>query len=267
MSGTVISVINNKGGCGKTTTSINLAHVLGKKSKKVLVIDNDSQCNSSSILLNQVNIANSLFHIISQNIPVETGIYATNYKSVFCMPNDPRTAALEIPLARQLNESFLLYRRKLKDYVCNQFDLILIDNPPNLGLFTAMGLHMSDFVIIPNEAGSKFSLEGLLNAVSFINEIREPENPDQPKNPDLKFLRLLITKVDKRTNASNAIVEHIKNSFSKDQIFKTAIPVNAAFQQAELMNETIIKFRSNAPGAKAYTEVAKELLAILKLAT
>jgi len=257
--GKVISIINNKGGCSKTTTACTLAHALGRKSKKILVIDNDTQCNTLNILLHKKNIENSLYHLLSQDVPVETCIYATNYKSVFCLPNNQRTAAFEIPLLRkELKNSLLLYNNKLKEYVCNNFELILIDNPPNLGLFTAMSLYMSDFAIVPNDAGSKFSLEGLINAVSFIEEIKNSGNSD------LKFLRLLITKVDRRTNASNAIVEHIKNSFPDKQRFKTTIPINAAFQQAELFNQTIIKFRSNAPGAIAYKQVADELINIIK---
>jgi len=257
MSGVIISIINNKGGCSKTTTTCNLAHALSKKSKKILVIDNDTQCNSTSLMIKE-GFANSIYHILSQNISIQTCVYLTKYRSVYCIPNDQRTAALEISLAKNLKESLFIYRDKLKKYVKDNYDFILIDNPPNLGIFVAMALYMSDFVIVPNDTGSKFSMEGLLNAVSFIDEIRNTGNPD------LKFLRILITKVDKRTNASNTIIEHIKNTFTKEQVFKTIVPVNASFQQAELMDQTLIRFKSNAPGAKAYIDIADELLDILK---
>ncbi len=258
MAGIVISIINNKGGCAKTTTTVNLAHALDKEGKNVLVIDNDSQCNTSTMLINIASaINNTLYNLISQNIPITTCIYPTSYRRISLIPNDQRTAALEIPLAKNMPESFFIYRDKIRDYVLNSFDIILVDNPPNLGFFVAASLYMSDFVIVPNEAGSMFSFEGLLNAVEFINEIRENGNPD------LRFLRLLISKVDRRTNAGANIIRLIRETFKPNQIFETIIPVNAAFQQAELKKQSIFKFQINSPGAKAYRLLAAELLTIL----
>lgn len=259
MPGIVISIINNKGGCAKTTTTVNLAHALDKEGKNVLVIDNDSQCNTSTMLINNTSsINNTLYNLLNHNIPVTTCIYPTAYRRISLLPNDQRTAALEIPLAKNMPESFFIYRNKLRDYVLKSFDITLIDNPPNLGFFVAASLYMSDFVIVPNEAGSMFSFEGLLNAVEFINEIRENGNNE------LRFLRLLITKVDRRTNAAANIIRLIKETFEPNQIFETIIPVNAAFQQAELQKQSIFKFQINSPGAKAYRMLAAELLAILE---
>lgn len=259
MPGIVISIINNKGGCAKTTTAINLAHALDKEGQNVLVIDNDSQCNSSGMLLKNIAVVNNtLYNLISQNVNIATCIYPTSYKRISVLPNDQRTAALEIPLAKNMPESLFIYRDKMRDYVRRSFDIILIDNPPNLGFFVAASLYMSDFVIVPNEAGSMFSFEGLLNAVEFINDIREDGNPD------LRFLRLLITKVDRRTNAAANIIRMIRETFAPDQIFDTIIPTNAAFQQAELQKKSIFRFQINSPGAKAYRALAVELLAILE---
>lgn len=259
MSGIIISIINNKGGCSKTTTTCNLAHTLGKLNKKVLVIDNDSQCNSTDILLDGIDIGNSIYDILtSSKVIIAKCIYSTTYSNVFCLPNDQRTAALEIALAKEFPESLTKYRNKIRDYARSNYDIVIVDNPPNLGLFVAMSLYMSDFVIVPNEAGSQFSLEGLLNAVEFINDIRENGNPD------LKFLRLLITKVDRRTNACTAILAQIEQSFSKDQVFKTIIPINAAFQQAELLKKTLVRHAGGTPGAKAYKSLANELVTLLK---
>ena len=140
--------------------------------------------------------------------------------------------------------------------------MIFIDNPPNLGVFTTQALLMSDAVIVPVEAGSRFSVQGLTTAVKFIEEIRS-EKSEEFGNPNLRFLRLLITKVDRRTNASNAIVEHIASVFPEGQRFENTIPVSAPIQQAELFRETVLKFRSNAPGATAYRKLADELVGIL----
>jgi cellulose biosynthesis protein BcsQ len=164
MPGIIISVINNKGGCGKTTTVVNLAHWLGKMGKRVLAIDNDSQCNCS----------------IKHNSKLPTCIYNTNhYMSVYCMPNDREKTAYEEPrlasllVKGRIEESLLLYRNRMRDYTRNNFDVVLVDNPPNLGLFTTMSLHMADFVIVPNEAGSRFSLEGLMNSSTKSGSIRK----------------------------------------------------------------------------------------------
>jgi chromosome partitioning protein len=149
-------------------------------------------------------------------------IYNTNhYMSVYCMPNDREKTAYEEPrlasllVKGRIEESLLLYRNRIRDYSRNNFDIVLVDNPPNLGLFTTMSLHMSDFVIVPNEAGSRFSLEGLMNAVGFIDEVRE--HPEI-SNPDLRFLRLLITKAEisfppmRRFNRLNCCTKRSSNS-------------------------------------------------------
>jgi len=257
MSGVIISIINNKGGTGKTTTTCNLAHILGKNDKNVLVIDNDSQCNSSKILLDGIDYTNTMYNLIKDAIQVSDCIHFTKYSNVSCLPNDEMVSALEIFLAKAFPNSLYLYREKIREYAKDNYDIILVDNPPTLGLIVAMSLYMSDFVIVPNDAGSKFSLEGLIKAISFINDIREKANPD------LKLLRLLITKVDRRTIASTAILQQIKKTFGEDEVFETTIPINTAFQQAELSDKTLCRFRPNATGAKAYKELSRELLIIL----
>ncbi|MBM3120279.1 MAG: ParA family protein [Chloroflexi bacterium] len=257
MSGIIISIINNKGGTGKSTTACNLAHILGKLGKKVLVIDNDSQCNSSKILLDGIDYTNSMYELINDDIPVDYCIHFTKYSNVSCLPNNEMVSALEISLAKAFPISLYLFKDKIRNYAKDKYDITLVDNPPTLGLVVAISLYMSDFVIVPNDAGSKFSLEGLVKAVSFINDIQEKANPD------LKLLRLLITKVDRRTLASTAILQQIKKTFGEDEVFGTAIPINTAFQQAELADKTLCRFRPTAAGAKAYKELARELLVIL----
>lgn len=255
--GVIISIINNKGGTGKSTTACNLGHVLGNMGKKVLVIDNDSQCNTSRILLDGIDYNTSMYDIINDDIDVSKCIHITQYANVSCLPNDEMVSALEISLAKSFPESLFLYRRKIRNYAKENYDITIVDNPPTLGLIVAMSLYMSDFVIVPNDAGSKFSLEGLIKAVSFINDI------SRKANPDLKLLRLLITMVDRRTLASTAILQQIKKTFGPEEVFETIIPINTAFQQAELVDKTLCRYRPMASGAKAYKELAKELLNIL----
>jgi len=263
MENIIISVLNNKGGCGKTTTVVTLAHIIGKDKKlRVLAIDNDTQGNAGDILLKGVNYDNNLYNLIIENAPIPTCIYRTaEYKNVWCLPNDPEyMAAYEVDLSKDYKR----YRAALQEYVRQHFDLVLIDNPPNLGTFTLQALGMSDACIVPTEAGSRFSTQGLINAMKFIEEIRTSDNTEF-SNPELRFLKLLITKVDKRTNASNAIVEHITEMFPPEQRFETVVPVSAPIQQAEMYGETVLKFRSGAPGTTAYRKVADELVTALEV--
>jgi len=255
--GVIISIINNKGGTGKSTTACNLGHILGNMGKTVLVIDNDSQCNTSRILLDGIDYNTSMYDLIKDNKKVSDCIHFTQYANVSCLPNDEMVSALEISLAQAFPASLYLYRNQIREYAINNYDITIVDNPPTLGLIVAMSLYMSDFVIVPNDAGSKFSLEGLIKAVSFINDI------SREANPDLKLLRLLITKVDRRTLATTEILQQIKKTFGPDEVFETIIPINTAFQQAELADKTLCRFRPMAGGAKAYKELAKELLKIL----
>ena len=261
MNGIVISIVNNKGGVGKTTTTVNLAHALTRHNKRVLVIDMDSQCNATSLLLpNGVrrNTMYELFDFEGHDIQAEKCIHATPYENLFCLPNSEDTGALEPLLMGELPKSFMVFRKKIRDFVKQRYDFTLIDDPPNMGFFVVSSLYASDFVIVPNEAGSSFSIEGLLKAIKLINDIREKGNKD------LRFLRLLITQVDRRLAMSKITINDIKENFSKDQIFETTIPINAAFQKAESLHQTILRYDSRTPGAKAYRALAIEVINIFE---
>lgn len=259
--GFIISIANNKGGVGKTCVAVNLADGLARQGQKVLVVDNDSQCNGTMILLSKgFRIEKSLYDLLDpeQNQSVQDCIYATPTDGLSCLPNIPDTATLEPYLIKSSPDSLFTLRRKLRDYAIKNYDFTLIDNPPNLGSFVLGSLFCSDFVIIPNQAGSAFSLEGLRKAIKLVNEVRENGNPD------LKFLRLLINMLDKRTLVSKVILSTIAQNFPPDQVFKTTIPDSTAFQQAELANETILRYAGGSTGAKSYRELAKELLGIFE---
>lgn len=255
--GIIISILNNKGGVGKTTATCNLAHALTKLGKKVLVIDMDSQCNSTSLLLSgNKDQPNSLFELLSPDspdFPAEKCIYPTSYVDLYCIPNIQDTAGLEPDFITEAPESFFVLRKKVREYAQSRFDYTIIDNPPNMGTFVIISLYCSDFVIVPIEAGSAFSIEGLTKAIKLINNIRNNGNED------LRFLRLLINKLDRRTSESKAALTYISDVFSDDQVFETIIPSCASFQKAERANETILRHAPSTSGNRAYRSLAEEL--------
>jgi chromosome partitioning protein len=255
--------MNNKGGVGKTTVSCNLAVALTRFKKRVLVIDMDSQCNTSGILLpRNTSIKQSLYELLDPGektpVPIEDCIYTSKHEGLYCLPNVEETSGLEMDLISIYPKSLQMLRDKIKGYVLNNFDFTIIDNPPNMGIFVVNSLYASEFVIVPNDVGSAYSLDGLRKALDLINSVRESGNPN------LRFLRLLINRVDLRTAISKVIISDIQNRFNNDQFFKTMVPVNTCLQQAEYLKETVSRRYPTSRATKAFRELAKELLTILK---
>ncbi len=261
--GVIIAIINNKGGVGKTTVACNLGHALGVAGRRVLVVDLDSQCNTSHLLFPQpAQPRLSLYELLApgrESAAVADCIVATRYDNVYCLPNVPETAALAPNLTVAAPESLLRVRRLLRDYALAHFDFTLIDNPPDIGFFVLSALHTADFAVVPVKAGSAFSVAGLVQAVRQINDIR------RQGNRDLRLLRLLVNQVDRRTSISRAIAEQLAQTFRPDQIFKTSIPVNTLFEQAEAAGQTLVEFSPGAAGAQAYHSLAQEIMAIFPL--
>jgi cellulose biosynthesis protein BcsQ len=220
----------------------------------------DTQCNATSILCSKDFGRNTLYEIFAESdVHIEQCIYPTEYERLFCLPNTNDTSALEPPLLRALPDSFEIIRQRIRHYAQDSYDFTFLDCPPNMGFFVVSALHASDFVIVPVLAGSAFSVEGLSKAIDLINDIRTNSNPD------LKFLRLMINQVDRRTAMAKVSIDQINKHSTPDQIFKTMIPVNAAFQRAENEAKTIIRYDPTTLGAKAYRSLAHELLGIFAL--
>ena len=257
--GKIIAVVNNKGGVGKTTLTANLAHSLANRKKSVLVVDLDSQCNATSLLLAPGQVKNSLYELLGEaGTPAEAAVYHTAYEGLRCLPNVEETSALEMDLlAHGLPQAYQLLRDRLRTFAVGSYDYTILDCPPNLGFFVISALYCSDFVIVPILAGSAFSVEGLAKAVNLIGQVREASNPD------LRFLRLLVNAVDMRTSMSRISIEQLQTHFGRDQIFKTTIPTSSAFQQAEHVRKTVIRHAPHSPGAKCYRELAREVENIL----
>ncbi len=263
----IVAVANHKGGVGKTSLTVSLGTALAVKGKRVLVIDNDPQANSTAILMTNGGIPSGGASIADLLDPdrqppspatVSASIYPTGTKHLNVIPNTPDTSGLEMEFARQFPDSLSYLRRAIRDYAVAHYDITLIDNPPTLSFFVTQALHAADAVVVPVEAGSSFSLHGLTGILDMVDATQANGNPD------LKFLRLLINRVDQRTSVAKSHIEQIRRTFGSDQVFSVIIPQNTAVQQAEYFNETIFKHAPSSRAAKAYRQLALEFIRILE---
>lgn len=260
--GRIISIINHKGGVGKTTTAVSLGEALSREGLHVLVVDLDSQCNATDMLLPGKHFEYTVFDVLNpeqEDLEAAQCIYETRTPRLHCLPNRPDSIYLEPQLIGMGPAGFQLFRKRLQSYLRMNYDLTIVDNPPNLGTFVASSLLASDWVIIPCDAGSAGSSRGFSKALAFIEEIRDSGNSD------LRFLKALITKVDRRTSIWKAIIDQKTQELGDNWVFETVIPMNTDFQKAEYSDKTIFQTRPGAPGAVAYGELARELLASLDL--
>jgi cellulose biosynthesis protein BcsQ len=262
MPGIVICCANNKGGIGKTCAAVHLAVALARNRQRVLVVDNDAQCNSTGILLSSNTlIRKSLYEIYDaprEPVNLANCVYASKYKGVYCLPNVGQTSGLEINLAARYPESLYCLRNSIRDFAVREFDYAILDCPPSLSLFVANALYASDFTIVPIDAGSAYSLDGLRKVLELIGSVQASGNPG------LRLFRLLVNRVDKRTAISRIILDDIARRFSGQQVFETSVPVNTAFQQAEYVNETVFRYHAASRGAKAFRGLAREVMEIVQ---
>jgi cellulose biosynthesis protein BcsQ len=251
----IISIVNNKGGVGKSAVSQNLGHALAIRGKRVLVIDQDPQSNTTSVLAPPLP-QKTLYNLYHENTPVEEVIQPTIYKNLDILPNSNRTDTLEATLYRDLENSFFMLRDRVRKVAEENYDITLIDCPPNLGLFVLMALIASDSAIVPIEAGSRYSLDGFRSAHEAIL------SASKNINHDLRFLRAVINMTDKRTTTSKTSVEYLRKNFGK-LIFETTIPRNVQIQAAEGNRQTIHQLAPSSISATRFKALADELIFLL----
>lgn len=252
----MIVVANNKGGSTKTTTTCNLAHALARLGKKVLVVDIDSQSNTTTMMTDPASRKPqyTLYDLLDDKaVDAERTIIPSPYKGVDLIPNERATANLEPGLIMAQPRSFFILRDKLREYALANYDFCLIDAPPNIGYFVLLAMHAADCVLVPTEVDSTFSHEGIDGILNLIETVRG-------NNPHLTFLKVLASKVDNRTRISKNALEFLQNKFKDKYLFTTTIPINTDFKWAEQNKQTIIRAVPQASGAKAYRALAAEVL-------
>ena len=245
----IISIANQKGGVGKTTTAVNLASALGVLEKRVLLIDADPQANATSGLgVEEVNF--STYNLLEHSAEVIKCILPTSSPNVDIIPSHIDLVAAEIELVDRENREYML-REALKS-VRDHYDYIIIDCAPSLGLITINALTAADSVIIPIQC-EYFALEGLGKLLNTIKNVQKIHNQD------LDIEGLLLTMYDSRLRLSNQVVEEV-NSHFPEMVFETIISRNVRLSEAPSFGESILSYDAESKGAIQYIQLAEEVL-------
>ena len=250
--GKIISIANQKGGVGKTTTSVSLSAILAKKGKKILMIDMDPQGNGTSGLGIDKNVKFSVYDVIIDDVEIENTIKKTEIENLDVCPSNINLAGAEVELV-DMEEREQRLKSKL-DKIKEKYDYIIIDCPPSLGLVTLNAFTASDSVLIPVQC-EYYALEGLGQLINTINLVKKH------LNKSLYIEGALLTMYDARTNLSNQVVKEVKRYF-EDKVYKVVIPRNVKLSEAPSYGMRITLYDKRSKGAKCYEKLAKEFLKI-----
>jgi chromosome partitioning protein len=254
----IISVCNQKGGTGKTTTAVNLASALAALGKKVLIVDLDPQGNATSgVGINKNEIKKSIYDVLLNRLIIEEIIVHTAYQNLHIAPCNINLTGCEIELVGALSRETRL--KRALESIKPSYEFVFIDSPPSLGLLTLNALVASDSIIIPIQC-EFYALEGVSQLLNTFNLIRDG------LNPALNIEGVLLTMADFRTNLTGEVINEI-NSYFKEKVYKTIIPRNIKLGECPSFGKPINHYDNTSIGSKRYAELAKEFLGELDIVT
>lgn len=255
--GKIIALVNQKGGVGKTTSSINLAASLGVLKKRVLLVDLDPQGNSTTgVGISKTDYAKSIYELLKDEASLQEAIIKTKFKNLYVIPATINLAGIDFELMEKSKADPEFVRgRQLKKYLDeakDMFDYVIIDCPPSLGILTTNALTAADSVIIPVQC-EFFALEGIMQLLNTIMLAQKN------LNPELTIEGVLLTMLDSRTNLGLEVVEDIRSYF-KERVYDTIIPRLVKLSEAPSHGKPIIAYEPQSRGAEAYLNLAKEVI-------
>ena len=252
----IISIINQKGGVGKTTTAINLAAGLSEQNKKILVIDLDPQGNATTGLglSNIEESSDTIYGVLNGTKEISEVIKKTKFKNLDIITSNVDLSGLELETADDTQRAFIL-KSKLAAYLNNSralYDYVLIDCPPSLSLLTVMALVSSNSLLVPLQT-EFFALEGLTQLIKTIDRIKVS------LNPDLEIRGILLTMYDKRNKLSSQVEKEARDYFN-DKVYKTIIPRNVRLSEAPSHGMPVLIYDKSCPGSKSYYNFTDEFI-------
>jgi chromosome partitioning protein len=250
MTAKIVTLVNQKGGVGKTTTAINLGASLAACERKILLVDLDPQANATSGLGLSKNDEKSIYPVLTDGMNIREVIRTTELPNLHVAPSSVDLVAAELELSDAIGREFYL-RRALQE-VINDYDYILIDSPPSLSLLTINGLTAAHSVLVPMQC-EYFAIEGVAQLLNTVDRVRDM------LNPGLEIEGIALTMYDERMNLARQVAEEVRNHFA-DKVYRSVIPRNVRLGEAPSFGKPIILYDIRSRGSEAYVNLAREFI-------